>query len=378
MTDSDDRQLIRLPSLDGLRALAVVLTSLVHIGPELVPGGFLGVDVFFVLSGFLITSILLGEFGRTGRIALRSFYVRRARRLLPAVLALIAVFTVVVALSSPDRRDLVVAGVVDLGVLTYTFNLGPLLGHNPPWQVDHLWSLSVEEQFYLLWPVLLVLLLKVAGRRTIMIITAAGALASTVGQALIFALTHSVAWGYVASPFHANGILLGCLLAQLYVWRKAEGQFHWIATKSWPLVVSLTVLLVLSLVLDVNGMSTYAGGILLGAMAAGVLVAGMVGRDTFGLTAGWLSRVFRSRPLVAIGKRSYSIYLWENFVAWSLSGSLRGTWWWIPVNVVATLLCAEISYRFIEHRFVRPRPRTRGKHSVGARRQAGEAKVVSP
>ena len=115
MTDSDDRQLQRLPSLDGLRALAVVLTSLVHIVPELVPGGFLGVDVFFVLSGFLITSILLGEFGRTGRIALGSFYVRRARRLLPAVLALIAVFTVVVALSSPDRRDLVVAGAVDLG-----------------------------------------------------------------------------------------------------------------------------------------------------------------------------------------------------------------------------------------------------------------------
>ena len=314
MTDSDDRQLCSLLSLDGLRALAVVLTSLVHIVPELVPGGFLGVDVFFVLSGFLITSILLGEFGRTGRIALGSLHVRRARRLLPAVLALIAVFTVVVVVSSPDRRDLVVAGAVDLGVLTYTFNVGPLLGHNPPWQVDHLWSLSVEEQFYLLWPVLLVLLLKVAGRRTIMILTAAGALASTVGQALIFALTHSVAWGYVASPFHANGILLGCLLAQLYVWRKAEGQFHWIATKAWPLVVSLVVLLMLSLVLDVNDLSTYAGGILLGAMAAGVLVAGMVGRDTFGLTASWLSRVFRSRPLVAIGERSYSIYLWENFV----------------------------------------------------------------
>ena len=103
--------------------------------------------------------------------------------------------------------------------------------------------------------------------------------------------------GLRRQPIHANGILLGCLLAQLYVWRKAEGQFHWIATKAWPLVVSLVVLLMLSLVLDVNDLSTYAGGILLGAMAAGVLVAGMVGRDTFGLTASWLSRVFRSRPL---------------------------------------------------------------------------------
>lgn len=372
MTHGDERQLHRLPSLDGVRALAVILTSLVHIVPEYVPGGFLGVDIFFVLSGFLITSILLGEFARKGRIALGSFYVRRARRLLPAVVALILVFSVVVLLSNPSRRDLVVAGVVDLGVLTYSFNMGGVLGYHPPWQVDHLWSLSVEEQFYSLWPILLVLMLKVARQQTIMIMTGVAALVSTLGQGVVYGLTHSVAWGYEASPFHANGILLGCLLAQMYVWRVAENQLRWFARTGWPIAASLVVLGVLSLVLDIDGLTTYTGGIFLGALAAGVLVAGMVARDTVGATSGPFSRFFSSRLMIAVGKRSYSIYLWENFVAWALTPTLRGTWWWIPANVVATLVCAEISYRFVEHRFVKPRQRRfRGRHAIGASPAAG-------
>lgn len=145
-----DRQLDRLPSLDGVRALAVVLTSLVHLVPQWVPGGFLGVDIFFVISGFLITALLLGSYSRDGTINLGRFYLRRARRLLPALVALILVFTVVVIILSPTRRDLIVAAIVDVGVLTYTFNWGPVIGRDPPWQVDHLWSLSVEEQFYIL------------------------------------------------------------------------------------------------------------------------------------------------------------------------------------------------------------------------------------
>ncbi|HOZ59450.1 MAG TPA: acyltransferase, partial [Nakamurella multipartita] len=111
------RELPRLASLDGLRTLAVVLTSLVHLVPEYVPGGFLGVDVFFVLSGFLITSLLLGEFDRSGRIDILRFYIRRARRLLPAVLVLMLVFSVVSLVISASRRDIVVTGVVDAGGL---------------------------------------------------------------------------------------------------------------------------------------------------------------------------------------------------------------------------------------------------------------------
>ena len=324
MTESQSvRHLQRLPSLDGLRALAVVLTSLVHLVPDRVPGGFIGVDIFFVISGFLITSILLDAFARDGRIDLVAFYVRRARRLLPAVFVLILVFSLVVVLSSPTHRDLLVAGVVDLGVLTYTLNWAGVVGHAAPWQVDHLWSLSVEEQFYLLWPILLIVLLRVPRRRTVMIITAGAALASTVGQSLVFDLTHSVSWGYGASPFHANGILLGCLLAQLYVWRDAEGPMRWIATKGWPVALSIVMIVVLSLTLGIDGMFTYDGGMLLAVLAAGVLVSAMVARDTLGEKHSAWSRIFSSSVLVSIGKRSYSIYLWQNFMEWVLTPAFR-------------------------------------------------------
>jgi peptidoglycan/LPS O-acetylase OafA/YrhL len=340
-------------ALDGIRAIAVAGVVLYHAGARWLPGGFLGVDLFFVLSGFLITSLLLGAWARYGRIDLLGFYVRRLRRLVPAVVALIIVFTIVVLLSSPSRRELVVAAVVDAGVLTYTFNWSDAFGHQPPWQMDHLWSLSVEEQFYLIWPLLLILLLKVATRRTIMIVTASAAVASALAQAIAYSATHTVDWAYLASPFHAHGILLGCLLGQLYVWRVADRWMGRLARSRILPVTALAVIAVLAATIDLDHSFAYSGGMALAVVAAGVLVAVMVAQDTLEVTS-TLGRILRSRIFVAIGRRSYSIYLWNNFIAWALSASLRGTWLWIPVNIVATLTCAEISYRFVERRFLRP------------------------
>ena len=352
-----------------------MLTSLNHLCPGAVPGGFLGVDIFFVLSGFLITALLLGTSSRYGRIDLKAFYLRRARRLLPAVMLLITVFTLVVLLSSPSRRELLVTSVVDAAVLTYTFNWVSVFGHHPPWQVDHLWSLSVEEQFYLVWPILLVVLLKVASRRTIMIVTALGAVGSAVAQGLVYSSTHSIAWGFLSSPLHAHGILLGCLLGQLYVWRRVDGALDRLAQSRLAAGVALVVIAVLAGVLDMDETITYTGGMALGVLAAGVLVASMVARDSFGRVGGVLSRLFRSAPMVAIGRRSYSIYLWQNFIAWTLSSSLGGTGWWIPANVALTLACAELSYRFVERRFLRPSPRGADRYAPAP--NAVDA-VVSP
>jgi peptidoglycan/LPS O-acetylase OafA/YrhL len=343
------RFLSRLPSLDGLRAMAVVLTSLVHIVPQFVPGGFLGVDVFFVLSGFLITSLLLGEFERTGRIGLKKFYIRRARRLLPAVIALIIVFTIVAVILDSSRRNLIVTAVVDLSVLTYTFNWAGVFGHSPPWQVDHLWSLSVEEQFYLLWPLLLIVLIKFASKRVVVTVTLALALGSAVAQAFVFDMTHSTSWAYAASPLHAQGILLGCALGQIYVWRMADGLMARLAALRWPAVVSLVVILALALVLGIDDYATYDGGMFVAVLAATVLVATMIARDTVGLTSGVFSRVFSSKPFVAIGKRSYSIYLWQNFMAWALTPWFHDSWFWIPANIIATGIASELSYRFVEN-----------------------------
>ncbi len=352
----------------------MVLTSLVHLVPGVVPGGFLGVDIFFVLSGFLITSLLLGEFSRAGRIDVRRFYLRRARRLLPAVLLLMAVFTVVSIVIARSRHDLVVAGVVDIGILTYTANWAPVVAHHPPWEVDHIWSLSVEEQFYLLWPLLLILALRHARRVTIMVATGAAALVSMAAQGASFLVVHSTELSYLASPLHAHGILLGSLLGQLYVWRRAEGAMTWLASSVWPIAVALAVILALAVTLSVDGTPTYVGGMAVAVVAAGVLVASLVARDTLGRTGNPVSRLLRSRPMVAQGKRSYSIYLWQNFLAWALTPWFAGSWWWIPVNAVVTLVVAEMSYRVVERRVLRRRPRpeaTAGRHRAAKGSAAG-------
>ncbi|ACV79513.1 acyltransferase family protein [Nakamurella multipartita] len=357
------RELPRLASLDGLRTLAVVLTSLVHLVPEYVPGGFLGVDVFFVLSGFLITSLLLGEFDRSGRIDILRFYIRRARRLLPAVLVLMLVFSVVSLVISASRRDIVVTGVVDAGILTYTANWAPVFGHHPPWQVDHIWSLSVEEQFYLLWPLLLIAGMRWLSRTAILRITAVAALVSMLAQGASFVLWHSTEISYLASPLHAHGILLGSFLGQLYTWRRGERALARLAGWWWPLPAALVVLLALALTTGVDALFTYTGGMALAVGASGVLVFGLAARETVGTGQDLGTRVFGCRPMVAIGKRSYSIYLWQNFLAWALTPWFRDSFWWIPVNVVATLAAAELSYRCVEQRFLRRSRRSApGRH----------------
>lgn len=362
------RRLPESASLDGLRVFAVVLTSLVHLLPDGVPGGIFGVDVFFVLSGFLITSLLLTELSKTGRLDFKRFYLRRAKRLLPAVIALLVVFTIVVLLSQPDGRDIVVAAVVDLAVLTYTFNWTDVFGHSPPWQVDHLWSLSVEEQFYILWPLLLVMMVRRVSRRTAVLITLAAMLVSTLAQGIVFNRTGSVPWAYLSSPLHAQGILLGCLLAMIFCWRLADPVLRWLGRHSWPAVLGLALIVALSLLTGIEDRLTYSGGMFAVVLAAGVVVTTLAAQED-DLGDGWLHRLLGRPLLAALGRRTYSIYLWQNFMAWALTPLREGPWW-IPANVVATLAAAELSYRFVERRFM-------SRRSAAPRHARTEERVVT-
>ena len=155
----------RLPGLDGLRALAVIAVIAFHEQLSAFPGGFLGVDVFFVLSGYLITDLLVAQWNRHGHLALRGFWARRARRLLPALGVLLVAVTAATAVIEPAQmtalRDALLAAV------TYSSNWWQALAHHsyfaqfgPPPPLQHLWSLAIEEQFYLLWPLLLIVILK--------------------------------------------------------------------------------------------------------------------------------------------------------------------------------------------------------------------------
>src|SRR4051794_18462666 len=158
-----------LPGLDGMRALAVIAVMVYHANPAWLPGGFLGVEVFFVISGYLITLLLIGEHERTGTLSLRGFYLRRARRLLPALLALLVGITVYTALLRRDALGALRGDV--LAALAYVSNWYQIwVGQGYTASGDfaglrHLWSLAVEEQFYVVWPLVMVLLLRVGRRR---------------------------------------------------------------------------------------------------------------------------------------------------------------------------------------------------------------------
>jgi peptidoglycan/LPS O-acetylase OafA/YrhL len=307
----------RLGGLDGLRAFAVLAVVAYHADVEWAPGGFLGVDVFFVLSGFLITSLLLVELDRSGRVDLGRFYLRRARRLLPALLAVLVVTGLMVASVAYDaagtfRRDLP-------GVLAYVSNWSYILTDTsyfeaigrPP-MLAHLWSLAVEEQFYLIWPLVCLLLYRWRGARLVGRVALGAALASALAMAVASVVTGWPAAGdpsrlYFGTDTHAMGILLGAALA--VVWR--PGNTAPVLPRSARVVISAAGVVALGLLTVVmthvgeSSAGLYRGGFLGVAVLAAVVVASASHRGApFGV---WLG----NRPMRWIGVRSYGIYLWH-------------------------------------------------------------------
>jgi peptidoglycan/LPS O-acetylase OafA/YrhL len=343
--------------LDGVRAVAVIAVVLYHADVAWMPGGFLGVDVFFVLSGFLITSLLLVEFDRTGRLDYRNFYLRRARRLLPALFAVLAATALLVATVAHDgaaafRRDLP-------GAVLYVANWSNIVTDTSyfefigrPAMLKHLWSLALEEQFYIVWPTVALVVYRWRGARMVGWVALAGALLSTVAMAIGSVLGDMPMGGdpsrlYFGTDTHAMGILLGAALA--VVWR--PGRTSPVLAARASLVISGAGLVALGLLVAsfafLGEYSTflYRGGFLLVAALSAVVVAAASHRGVpFG---GWLG----NRPMRWVGERSYGIYLWH----WPLFLVTRPgadlPWEGLPaftLRIALLLGIAELSYRYIE------------------------------
>jgi peptidoglycan/LPS O-acetylase OafA/YrhL len=214
-----------LPGLDGLRAISVLAVMAFHhyfIGGHqegFAPGGFLGVEVFFVVSGYLITSLLLAELRDKHRVSLTRFWTRRARRLLPALFVMLAVVVLYALLFLPDSINRLRSD--SLGALTYTSNWWLILSHQSyiaevgrPALLKHLWSLAIEEQFYLIWPPLLLLGLRKVGRRRLLQIMMVVALASTVLMAIV--ANGSINAAYYSTYTRLSGLALGSAMAFFY------------------------------------------------------------------------------------------------------------------------------------------------------------------
>jgi peptidoglycan/LPS O-acetylase OafA/YrhL len=339
------RRLGHVPALDGLRGIAILVVLLYH-GYGL-PGGFLGVDLFFVLSGFLITALLLDEHERYRTISLRSFYLRRARRLLPVAIAAIAFYTtMVIAFYTTTRTGGAIAAGMDvrrqlLGALLATFYLENLAHFLHPPVVDgigHFWSLSQEEQFYFVWPPLLALLV----RRRIRARWVAGGLA----VALVAIVVHRgmLAGGdwlrfYYAPDARADGMLLGCLMAFAFKMGKLRPGRAWLLVG--PAAVSLYAFDVA--VLHPASPATALHGISVANIAAGGMICSIVMAPRAPL-----SRLLGIGPLRTLGLISYGLYIWQPIVASSTGAS--GT-----LMLVLAVAVASLSYRFIERPFRRRR-----------------------
>ncbi|MDT7795872.1 MAG: hypothetical protein QOD59_5313 [Mycobacterium sp.] len=357
-----------IPALDGIRAVAVGLVLAEHGGIPGVSGGFLGVDVFFVLSGFLITSLLLDELGGSGRIALAGFWIRRARRLLPALLAMVLAVVAARELFSAEatatlRDDAVsaffwVANWAFVAQRTDYFAQG-----TPPSPLQHTWSLGVEEQYYLFWPLLVIAVAAVVGARArwaVFALATAGAVGSA-AAAIVMASDAGVNRVYFGTDTRVQALLVGSAAAALLVrdWSVLTSGATLIRTRwrRWG-AAALSVLGVAMLAAlahyATGSAREFRAGLLIVVALAAVLVVAPVALDQDGPVA----RVLAWRPLVWLGAISYGVYLWHWPIFLALNGERTGWSGWrlFAVRCVATVAVAAASWWLLEQPIRRWRP----------------------
>jgi peptidoglycan/LPS O-acetylase OafA/YrhL len=340
-----------ISALDGARGVAVAGVLLFHGGHLL--GGYLGVDFFFVLSGFLITSLLLAESARTGSIGLGGFWARRARRLLPALAVLmIGVAIYCIVLATPDQLAQIRGDA--LATLGYVANWREVFAHQnyfalftSPSPLNHAWSLSIEEQFYVIWPLVFFGLLSRFRRATPKAVLVTSLVLAATSSVLMIALYDpaNVAAVYYGTETRAAAILFGAALgAWLAIRGPAQGKNARVALEAAGIVGAI-VLAIAWARLDGQSSTLYRGGFLLCGLAATAVIAAAVHP-----TPRALSRVLSLRPLCALGLISYGVYLyhWPIDVALDQNRLHLAGWPLLGVQTAVTLLIATASYRFVE------------------------------
>ncbi|MEU5318477.1 acyltransferase [Streptomyces sp. NPDC021056] len=349
-----------MAGLDGLRTVAVVLVIVYHVEPELVPGGSVGVDVFFTLSGFVITRLLVAEYARSGRIALGAFYRRRWRRLGPAMLAMCAVTALLsVALPLPLFDGAwVAAALAAVSVVNLVRAGEPGPYSDLTTSLAHTWSLGVEEQFYLAWPLLLLVLLRYAAARTVLVWVAVLCVLPVIWRTALWdpAAAHRI---YNGPDTRADQLLVGALLAVVLARLRADDPRlallrRWAGRLCWP---ALALLGLIAWRIPITGASGwnpfwYTVGFLATAVVSATVVAAL------DLCPGsWPSRLLSTSVPAWVGRNlSYGMYLWHYPVIRLLSDlGVRGDRL-LPAGLAMTAVAALASYVLVERPLLRRDP----------------------
>jgi peptidoglycan/LPS O-acetylase OafA/YrhL len=352
-----ERGIRYIPAIDGLRAVAVIAVMLYHLGFNWIPGGFLGVDLFFVISGYVITRLLLDSIQRSGGLDLRAFYVARIRRLLPPLVFMIITTTIVVGFWAPDtmRRFLgdtpfALFGGMNWWLVFRHTDYFEAIGRPP--LLQHTWSLGVEAQFYLVWPLILLLVLRYFGKNKIpgaaLLIAAFSGIALFVVSLQVDAASASqVSHVYFGTDTHSIGLFLGAALAvswipqnlQETVTRKAQDFIDGIG------IVGFLGIIAAFLFIDESDPTLYKIAFPIAGLCGCAILTSIVH------PASRFAPILSSKPFVWIGERSYAIYLWH-WVIFQITRpdyDLEGSEWALyTLRVLIVFALADISLRLVE------------------------------
>jgi peptidoglycan/LPS O-acetylase OafA/YrhL len=346
-----------IPAIDGLRAVAVIAVMLYHLGVSWIPGGFLGVDLFFVISGYVITRLLLDSIQRSGGLDLRAFYKSRLRRLLPPLVFMIVTTTLFIGVWAPDTikrlltdTPFALTGMMNWWLVFEQQDYFESIGRPP--LLQHTWSLAVEAQFYLVWPLILLLVLRQLGRKVI----PAAALTIAIGSGIALLLvslridsssSQSVSHVYFGTDTHSIGLFLGAALAVNWIPQNLKLD---IVKRAQDVIDAIGVfgflgILACFLFIDESNPTLYKIAFPLAGIFGCAIIMSIVH------PASRFAPLLQGKAILWIGERSYAIYLWHwiVFQVTRPSVDLAGASWALyALRVLIVFALADISLRWVE------------------------------
>jgi len=346
-----------IPAIDGLRAVAVIAVMFYHLGFTWIPGGFLGVDLFFVISGYVITRLLLDSIAQSGGLDLRGFYIARARRLVPALIFMLVSTTIAIGIWAPDtiKRLLIdtpfsMSGTMNWWLVAHHQDYFESIGRPP--LLQHTWSLAVEAQFYLIWPLILYFILKQFGKKHIPLASLAIAAASGITLLLVsFSLDASnaskVSHVYFGTDTHSIGLFLGAALAVSWIPQNFTTQ---VSKKAQDFIdgvgfIGFIGILAAFLFIDETQPTLYKIAFPLAGVCGAAIIMSVVH------PASRFAPVLQNPVFLWIGERSYAIYLWHwvIFQVTRPSVDLAGKEWALyALRILIVLALSDISLRYVE------------------------------